>query len=88
VRGSGIFLEASRLIGSFLFQTIGVHRLEARAMLHHGRANGALLKLGAVQEGVLRQSIRYQGVYVDQVLWSVLSEDWGSQRVPTALRVH
>ena len=45
--------------------------------LQNGRANGALRKLGAVQEGVLRQSVRRGGEYVDQVLWSMLKEDWG-----------
>jgi RimJ/RimL family protein N-acetyltransferase len=87
-RGTGIFLEAARLAGSFAFGTIGVHRLEARVLLQNGRANGALRKLGAVQEGVLRRSIRRSGEYLDQVLWSLLKEDWGEHWVSTAPRVH
>ena len=87
-RGSGIFLEAARLLGSFAFGTIGTHRLEARVLLQNGRANGALRKLGAVQEGVLRRSVRRAGEYFDQVLWSLLKEDWGEHWVSTAPRVH
>jgi RimJ/RimL family protein N-acetyltransferase len=87
-RGTGIFLEAARLAGSFAFGTIGVHRLEARVLLQNGRANGALRKLGAVQEGVLRRSARRSGEYFDQVLWSLLKEDWGEHWVSTAPRVH
>ena len=87
-RGSGIFLEAARLAGSFAFGTLGTHRLEARVLLQNGRANGALRKLGAVQEGVLRRSARRAGEYVDQVLWSLLKEDWGDHWVSTAPRVH
>ena len=87
-RGSGVFMEAARLVGSFMFGTIGVHRLEARVLLQNGRANGALRKLGAVQEGVLRRSIRRDGEYFDQVLWSLLKEDWGEHWVSTAPRVH
>jgi RimJ/RimL family protein N-acetyltransferase len=87
-RGTGVFLEAARLIGSFTFGTIGTHRLEARVLLQNGRANGALRKLGAVQEGILRRSIRRGGEYVDQVLWSVLREDWGDHWVSTSARVH
>jgi len=87
-RGTGIFLEAARLIGSFAFGTVGVHRLEARVLLQNGRANGALRKLGAVQEGVLRESVRRGNDYLDQVLWSVLKEDWGEHWVSTAPRVH
>jgi RimJ/RimL family protein N-acetyltransferase len=87
-RGSGAFLETARLVGSFAFGTVGVHRLEARVLLQNGRANGALRKLGAVQEGVLRESVRRGAEYLDQVLWSVLKEDWGEHWVSTAPRVH
>ena len=87
-RGTGVFLESARLVGSFTFGTIGTHRLEARVLLQNGRANGALRKLGAVQEGILRRSLRRQGEYLDQVLWSLLKEDWGDHWVSTAPRVH
>jgi RimJ/RimL family protein N-acetyltransferase len=87
-RGSGIFLETARLVGSFAFGTLGTHRLEARVLLQNGRAQGALRKLGAVQEGVLRRSVRRAGEYFDQVLWSLLKEDWGEHWVSTAPRVH
>jgi RimJ/RimL family protein N-acetyltransferase len=87
-RGSGLFLDAARLLGSFAFGTLGTHRLEARVLSQNGRGNGALRKLGAVQEGVLRRSIRRGGEYFDQVLWSLLREDWGDHWVSTAPRVH
>jgi len=87
-RGTGAFLETARLVGSFAFGSVGVHRLEARVLLQNGRANGALRKMGAVQEGVLRESVRRGAEYLDQVLWSVLKEDWGEHWVSTAPRVH
>jgi RimJ/RimL family protein N-acetyltransferase len=87
-RGTGVFLDSARLVGSFAFGTVGTHRLEARVLLQNGRANGALRKLGAVQEGILRRSLRRHGEYFDQVLWSLLKEDWGDHWVSTAPRVH
>ena len=87
-RGTGVFLDAARLLGSFTFGAVGTHRLEARVLLQNGRANGALRKLGAVQEGILRRSLRRAGEYFDQVLWSLLKEDWGDHWVSTAPRVH
>jgi len=87
-RGTGVFLDIARLVGSFTFGTVGAHRLEARVPLRNGRANGALRKLGAVQEGVLRESIRRGDEYVDQVLWSLLKEDWGEHWISLAPRVH
>jgi len=62
--------------------------VKARVLLQNGRANGALRKLGAAQEGVLRRSIRRGGEYFDQVLWSMLKEDWGDHWVSTSPRVH
>jgi [ribosomal protein S5]-alanine N-acetyltransferase len=74
--GTGLFQEAAELVLEFSFETIGVHRLEARAAVRNGRGNGALRKLGAIQEGVLRKSFHKNGEYVDQALWSILADDW------------
>jgi RimJ/RimL family protein N-acetyltransferase len=79
--GSGMFLEGARLILNFAFDVIGANRLEARAATPNGRGNGALRKLGAVQEGVLRRSFLRNGQYYDQVLWGILAEDWRMQRI-------
>jgi RimJ/RimL family protein N-acetyltransferase len=87
-RGLGIFMDVAKLVGSLTFGAVGAHRLEARALLQNGRANGALRKLGAVQEGVLRRSARRGADYFDQVLWSLLKEDWGEHWVSTGPRVH
>jgi RimJ/RimL family protein N-acetyltransferase len=74
--GTGVFQECARLVVDFAFETIGVHRLEARASVLNGRGNGALLKLGAVREAVLRRSFRRDGHVYDQALWTILDEDW------------
>jgi RimJ/RimL family protein N-acetyltransferase len=74
--GSGLFTEGSQLVVDFAFDVIGVHRLEARAVVSNGRGNGALRKVGAVQEGVLRKSFLRGGIHHDQALWSIISEDW------------
>jgi RimJ/RimL family protein N-acetyltransferase len=74
--GTGVFVDAAELVVQFAFETVGVHRLEARASVKNGRGNGALRKIGAVQEGVLRRSFLRNGQYHDQVLWSILDEDW------------
>jgi RimJ/RimL family protein N-acetyltransferase len=76
--GTGVFQEGAQLMISFAFETVGVHRLEARAAVRNGRGNGALRKIGAVQEGVLRKSFLKNGEYLDQVLWTILDEDWSA----------
>ena len=79
--GSGVFAEGARLVVNFAVDVIGVQRLEARAAVANGRGNGALRKIGAVQEGVLRRSFLRNGQCHDQVLWSILAEDWRLQRM-------
>ncbi len=78
--GSGLFMDAAELILDFVFDVVGVHRLEARAALQNGRGNGALHKLGATQEGVLQRSFLRNGVYLDQALWTILADDRGNAR--------
>ena len=74
--GSGIFKESAELVLEFAFDTLGVHRLEARAAVPNGRGNGALQKIGAVQECILRKSFLRAGEYLDQVLYAVIDIDW------------
>jgi ribosomal-protein-alanine N-acetyltransferase len=74
--GSGIFVDGARMVAEFAFEMLGTHRLEARAAVANGRGNGALRKLGAVQEGVLRRSLRRNGEYLDQTLWAILRDEW------------
>ena len=86
--GTGVFVESARLVLDFAFDTVGVHRLEARASLANGRGNGALSKIGAVQEGVLRRSFFRGGTFHDQALWSILADDWHIQRENPGSRIH
>jgi RimJ/RimL family protein N-acetyltransferase len=78
--GKGIFMDAAQLVLDFAFEVLGVHRLEARAALKNGRGNGALQKLGAIQEAVLRGSFLRDGVYLDQGFWTILSDAWRENR--------
>jgi RimJ/RimL family protein N-acetyltransferase len=86
--GTGTFVEAARLVADFAFGAVGAHRLEARAAVRNGRGNGALRKIGAVQEGVLRRSFLREGQYLDQVLWSILDEDWRQAKAIWGSRYH
>jgi ribosomal-protein-alanine N-acetyltransferase len=70
---TGIFLEAAALVVEFAFRTVGVHRLEARAVVDNSRGNRALEKLGATGEAVLRGAFNRRH---SQFLWSLVSEEW------------
>jgi RimJ/RimL family protein N-acetyltransferase len=74
--GTGVFQDGAKLVVEFTFDTVKAHRLEARAAVQNGRGNGALRKMGATQEGILRKSFLRNGEYLDQILWTILDEDW------------
>jgi [ribosomal protein S5]-alanine N-acetyltransferase len=90
--GTGVFQEGAELMLDFAFDTLGAHRLEARAAVLNGRGNGALQKVGAVQECILRKSFKKNGEYLDQVLYAIVDVDWrGPHTLTTAaptVRVH
>jgi RimJ/RimL family protein N-acetyltransferase len=89
--GTGVFQDGAALVLDFAFDTIGVHRLEARAAVRNGRGNRALQRLGAVQECRLRSSFLKNGEYLDQMLYAMLDTDWRGSRAPISaspVRVH
>jgi RimJ/RimL family protein N-acetyltransferase len=86
--GSGVFVDGARLVVDFTFDTIGTHRLEARAAVQNGRGNAALKKIGATQEGILRKSFLRNDEYLDQTLWTILASDWQLIRETAGSVVH
>ena len=85
--GTGIFVDASKLVVDFAFDVLGVHRLEARAAVKNGRGNGALQKLGAVQEGLLRRALPKNGEYLDQMLWTIRRDEWFDAKIRRSSRI-
>jgi RimJ/RimL family protein N-acetyltransferase len=86
--GTGVFVDGAKMVVDFAFDVVGVHRLEARAAVANGRGNGALRKVGAIQEGILRKSFLRNGEYLDQTLWTILDEDWRRAKSVWGGQVH
>ena len=74
--GRGLFRQGAELVLTFAFEQVGVNRLEARAMAANDRGNGALRKVGARKEAVLRQSMAKGGCLHDEHLWAIVETDW------------
>ena len=79
--GSGLFLDAARLVLDFAFDYRRAAARSARGGGERARQRRAAQD-GAVQEGVLRRSFHRGGQFHDQVLWSILAEDWRLQQGP------
>jgi RimJ/RimL family protein N-acetyltransferase len=86
--GTGLFQTAARRVVDFVFETLPVYRLEARAVVENGRGNGALQKLGASCDAVLRRSFRRDGTPMNQMLWSIVRGEWIIAQEQPRPRVH
>ena len=86
--GTGVFQAAAREVLSFAFETVHIHRIEARSSAANGRGNGALQKLGATREGLLRKSFLRNGEYHDQVIWSICADEWRQWQYAPGARTH
>ena len=75
---TGVFEEAASLVAKFAF-TIGVKRIEARAVVENGRANRALEKIGAKGEALLRKSFKHSE---PQFLWAIVADEWSAPKAP------
>jgi [ribosomal protein S5]-alanine N-acetyltransferase len=87
--GSGLFREIASRMLAFVFDVLEVQRLEARAAVPNARAHAVLRRLGAQQEGVLRNAlVTATGEQFDQLLWSILAHDWRAAARSASTRIH
>jgi len=78
--GTGIFEQCAALVMEFAFEHMAVHRLEARCAVRNGRGGKALVKVGAVPEGILKKAFLCGNEYLDQVLYAIVEHDWRACR--------
>jgi len=86
--GTGVFFAAAPALIDFVFDVLVARRLEARVSLRNGRGNGALRKIGAVQEALMRGAAIEDGTPVDQVLWAIVADEWRTRRPGARGAVH
>ena len=74
---SGINKATKILLLSFGFEQLDLNRIELKTSLLNLKSQGAMLKIGAVKEGVLRRhSINEDGLVRDTVYFSFIKEEW------------
>jgi len=76
-QGSGVNVEAKYLLLKHAFEVLGYVRVQLKTDGRNLHSQGAIEKLGAVKEGVLRNHIiRPDGVIRDSVYYSIIDSDW------------
>jgi len=80
VRGGAVNPASKRLMMGHAFAS-GARRVSYRVDAINARSRAAVTKLGAVQEGVLRQDVTcWTGRIRDTVIFSVLADEWPGVR--------
>jgi RimJ/RimL family protein N-acetyltransferase len=80
IRGGPVNPAAKRLLMAHAFAA-GARRIVFRVDALNARSRAAVLKLGAVQEGVLRQDrVTWTGRIRDTVIFSILADEWPAVR--------
>ncbi|MFC4531938.1 GNAT family N-acetyltransferase [Sphaerisporangium dianthi] len=74
--GRGYGSEAIRLVLEHVFTTVGLHRVSLEVFDFNERARHVYRKAGFVEEGVLRDALRWDGAWHDAIVMSVLATDW------------
>jgi len=87
-QGTGINPAAKLLLLRRAFETLGCVAVEFRTDWHNHASRAAIARLGAKQDGVLRNhKVRADGTLRDTVVFSVLEHEWPSVRVGLEARV-
>jgi RimJ/RimL family protein N-acetyltransferase len=69
--------EAKYLLLGHAFESLGLNRVEFKTDLVNDRSRKAILRLGALEEGVLRRHmIVRDGRVRDSVYYSIIAEEW------------
>lgn len=74
--GRGIATEAVRLLLEFGFNRLNIHRIEAYVAPQNLASVKVLEKSGFIREGLLRQLLFINGVWVDHYMYAILQEDY------------
>ena len=74
--GHGYMTEAGRALIDFAFSQMGLNRIQASADADNGRSLSTLERMGFTKEGVMRQKDFYKGAFHDDVVYSMLAQDW------------
>ena len=80
--------EAKLLMLGHAFDALGLRRVELKTDVLNERSRAAILRLGAVEEGILRQhTVTARGRVRDTVYFSILASEWPAVKARLAARL-
>lgn len=79
-RDKGYGSEATRLVVDRVFTELPAHRIQLEVYAFNPRAQHVYERVGFVPEGLLRESLCWDGRYHDTVVMGMLRSDWERSR--------
>ncbi|RPD38433.1 GNAT family N-acetyltransferase [Chitinophaga barathri] len=76
MQGKGIVTASCKTLISYAFAALRLNKVEIRFVLQNEKSAQIPIKLGFAKEGILRQSAKLHGQYVDMVVMGMLRKDW------------
>ncbi len=76
--GHGMGTEATRLVLTYAFAVLGLHRVTARVLAFNERALACFRACGFIEEGRERESVPFEGYRHDLVLMGVLDREFAA----------
>jgi len=74
---SSVNSECKQLLLTHAFETLGAIAVELRTHWHNQQSRAAIARLGAKQDGVLRNHTQMaDGAYRDTVVFSIINSEW------------
>lgn len=80
-RGKGYGTEAAQMLVDFLFLSYDIPCIQATAHVDNVASHRVLEKVGFKKEGIIRKRFYIQGQWVDQILYSILKEEWKEPKI-------
>jgi len=85
--GTGVNADAKRLLLERAFDVLGCNAVYFHTHWHNHQSRAAIARLGAKQDGVLRNHQVYKGIVRDTVVFSILNNEWPGVRQGLEARI-
>lgn len=82
-RGKGYCTEAVKILVDYLFLSTTTVRIQAGTSPENKTSQRVLEKAGFTKEGVKRKCVYARGKWHDEVVYSILREEWKTPRIVT-----
>lgn len=84
---SSVNTECKKLLLGHAFESLDVIAVEFRTHWHNQKSREAIARLGAKQDGVLRNHQKTNGIYRDTVVFSIIDCEWPSVKINLAYKL-